>query len=103
MQISGRRCKVCDRKIVFSQDGKFCSHCGIVLHQACDSKSNCTICGDTFRFDELPGIDPIHEAVLPRTLRNENDSLAIAVVVSVAAGIIVIMYHVMMAAISNGH
>jgi hypothetical protein len=70
MQIAGSSCKVCKGKIVFSDEGKFCARCGTVVHLACDSRTECDVCGQPFQQYEPPRPDPVGEAVLPRALRS---------------------------------
>jgi hypothetical protein len=33
MQIAGNKCKVCERNIILSNEGKGCARCGAVVHR----------------------------------------------------------------------
>src|SRR5881396_2697693 len=96
MQIAGSTCNVCDRKVVLSLDGKFCPHCGIVVHRACEAETNCRVCGRAFREDEHPSVDPAREAVLPRALRERNTGVGVALLIAGVAGLVVILCYVFM-------
>ena len=69
MQIAGSKCGVCKQNVVLATEGKFCDHCGIVVHRDCHTKETCELCGCAFQEFERPNIDPIQDAILPRALR----------------------------------
>jgi predicted nucleic acid-binding Zn ribbon protein len=103
MEIAGRTCSICERKIVLSLDGKFCPHCGVIVHRACETQTKCHVCGQAFQENERPGIDPIWEAVLPRALRDKNTSIGVALICAVVGSLVVIFYYVFMELLSRGH
>ena len=95
MQIAGSKCKVCERNIVFSNEGKFCAHCGTVVHLACESQAQCGVCGQPFQQYEPPQADPLSEAILPPALRSAKSgapTFAILMVVALAILLIVAYY-----------
>lgn len=69
MQIAGNKCRVCGSPIVFSEEGKFCEHCGTVVHHQCDSSSKCPVCRRPYAYYELVQPDPLRDGILPRALR----------------------------------
>lgn len=69
MQIAGNRCKVCQREIILSREGKACVHCGTVVHLACESGARCDACGQPYQNYQPPKADPLSEAIVPSALR----------------------------------
>jgi hypothetical protein len=85
MQIAGSTCSLCGKKIVFSQDGKGCPDCGIIVHQDCESQNSCAQCGRAYQAYEPPVVDAASEAVVPRSLRTSGTEVTIAILVLVVA------------------
>ena len=102
MEIAGGTCTVCGRKVVFAQDGKCCSGCGIVVHQACDTGNACTRCGRAYEIRQPPVADPVADAIMPRGLRPSGSGTAVAVIV-VAAVLLVLMFSFLMLLLMGGH
>ena len=69
MQIAGNRCKVCERGIILSSEGKFCPRCGTCVHLACEPRGECDGCGQPYQHFEPPKADPRSQAVVPLALR----------------------------------
>jgi predicted amidophosphoribosyltransferase len=69
MQIAGNKCKVCERNIILSTEGKYCARCGTVVHRACEAQAKCEVCSDAYQAYERAEVDPLSEAILPRKLR----------------------------------
>ena len=80
MQIAGQTCKVCERTIVFASAGKYCAHCGTVVHLLCEPKAQCGVCGLAFQSWEPPEPDPRGQALIPRTLRFDTSGGVIAAI-----------------------
>ena len=89
MQIAGSTCVVCARKVVFAEEGKGCSQCGIVVHKACENHSTCSRCGAAYEIQQRGITDPIGDAVVPRRLRPSGPGAA--VVIMVVAGLLIIL------------
>jgi hypothetical protein len=86
MQIAGNKCKVCERGIILSTDGKFCERCGTLVHLACALADNCDVCGQRWQRYEPPKPDPMRDAILPLSLRPSKSGGAL-----VAAGLILLL------------
>ena len=84
MEIAGGTCAVCGQKIVFAEDGKRCSNCGIVVHGACDAQGTCSRCGRAYQVYERPPADPLRGAIVPRSLRPSSPAGPVIVIVIVA-------------------
>jgi hypothetical protein len=69
LQIAGNKCKVCELSIIFSNEGKFCVHCGTVVHCSCEPRATCTVCGRPYQVYERPKVDLLEDAVIPPALR----------------------------------
>jgi len=69
VQIAGNRCKVCQKEIILSREGKACVQCGTVVHLACELRDRCDVCGQPYQNYEPPKADPLSEAVVPSALR----------------------------------
>ena len=69
MQIAGNSCKICDRGIILSSEGKFCPRCGTCVHLACEPRDKCVVCGQPYQNFEPRKPDPLSEAVVPPALR----------------------------------
>jgi hypothetical protein len=69
MQIAGNMYKICGAAIVLSSDGEHCAYCGTYAHVACESGSNCSVCGKPLERYQRPQANPLAEAILPRSLR----------------------------------
>jgi hypothetical protein len=94
MQIAGSSCKVCGRKIVFSNEGKFCVRCTTVVHIACDPRTECGVCGQPFQQYEPPRPDPVGDAVLPRALRSgRSGPLIFAILLMVMFAILAFYFY----------
>lgn len=74
MQIAGSTCKICNRGIVFADEGKFCAECGVVVHLDCECKPVCGVCGRPFQRYERAKPDPALEGMLPPALRAAKSS-----------------------------
>lgn len=103
MQIAGSRCKVCERNIVFSTEGKFCSRCGTVVHLACESQAKCGVCGQPFQQYVPPKADPFSEAILPPALRSaKSGAPTFAILMAVALAILLIVaYYALQTALAH--
>lgn len=103
MQIAGSKCKVCERNIVFSNEGKFCAHCGAVVHLACESQAKCGVCGQPFQQYEPPQADPLSEAILPPALRStKSGAPTFAILMAVVLAILVIVaYYALQAGLAH--
>jgi hypothetical protein len=100
MQIAGSKCKICDRPIIFSSDGKFCPRCEATVHLSCESRDTCNACGEPFQYDRPSKADPLAQAFLPRRLRPAGTGagfLAISAVLLLAVAYAVWML------ITHGH
>jgi hypothetical protein len=102
MQIAGSTCEICHRTLVLSSEGKFCSRCRIIVHRACESQTECHVCGQPFQDFEPSVIDPIEEAVIPRGLRDVNTGMGVALLVAGVAGLIVILFCGLFYILSHG-
>jgi hypothetical protein len=69
MQIAGNTCRICDRGIILSSEGKFCPYCGTYVHLACEPRGKCDVCGQPYQIFEPPKADPLSDAVVPPALR----------------------------------
>ena len=90
MQVAGNKCKICERRIVFSNEGKFCAQCGVFVHLTCLPQAKCDICGQPFQHEESPSADPLRDAILPPALRPVNSgapmlAIGLALVVLIIA------------------
>ena len=90
MEIAGSRCTVCERNVVFAEEGKCCTQCGIVVHQGCDSQSTCARCGRPYEVHQRPVADPIGDAVVPRSLRPNSPAAPVAIIL-IAALLLILM------------
>ena len=77
MQIAGNRCKICERGIILSSEGKFCPRCGTCVHLACEPRGECGVCGQSYQNFERPKADPLSAAVVPPALRPGGPTFAI--------------------------
>jgi len=80
MEIAGSTCTVCGRHVVFAQDGKCCPTCGIVVHETCDTQSRCPQCDRAYEAQVRPILDPLRDAIVPRSLRSSTPG-AVAMVI----------------------
>ena len=69
VQIAGNKCKICERGIILSSEGKFCPRCGTCAHLACEPRGECGVCGQSYQDFERPKAGPLSEAVVPPALR----------------------------------
>src|SRR5262245_22063232 len=69
MQIPGNTCRICERRIVFANEGKFCRRCGVFVHLTCLPQAECDICGEPFQNEECQKHDPLRDAIVPPALR----------------------------------
>jgi hypothetical protein len=93
MQIAGNKCRTCGAKIICAYEGKTCVHCGSFVHGTCEPRATCDVCGQPFQQYELPGPDPLSEAILPRALRPaKGGAWAIAVLGAAILAIFVLGY-----------
>lgn len=95
-QIAGQPCQTCRKNIVLATEGKFCTHCGVVIHLVCEPAVQCGACGRLFDPYEPPTGDPLREALLPPALRVVSSSgplLAIfaAIVFSISAVVVILI------------
>ena len=89
MQIADSKCRICERKIVFSDEGKFCAHCGSVVHLACAPQAECDRCNQPFRLYAPPEADPAGEAVIPPAMRTgRSGGPVVAVLLVMVLGIL---------------
>src|SRR6185503_1004706 len=102
MQIAGETCEVCQRKVVFAAEGKGCAQCGTVFHQACEARTVCTRCGRSYEIQERPGVDPVGDAVVPRSLRPSGSGAAVAVML-MAAGVLILGFMFFIMWLMGGH
>src|ERR1039458_2897285 len=104
MQIAGSKCKVCERNIVFANDGKFCAHCGTVMHLACEPQTKCSGCGQLFQQYEPSSVDPMRDALIPQVLRSRSGGPVFAIVAAVFMLIVVLLiYYGLLYGLENGH
>jgi hypothetical protein len=104
MQIAGNKCRVCERSIVLSSEGKFCPTCGTFAHLACDELEMCEVCGQAFRHYEPPKPDPMREAIVPRGLRSVTvGQLAIALLLLLPAILFLVIWWLLMEDVARGH
>jgi hypothetical protein len=95
MQIAGENCKICGCQIVFSNEGKYCSCCSIVVHISCESRDECATCHQQFQIYEPPKFEVMRDALLPAGLRSGNNSgqkMALILTAVFALLVIVIFY-----------
>ena len=92
MQIAGRRCRICDREIILSGEGKFCASCGYCVHRACESRPVCAVCGKPFAFQERPAADPLSTSVIPRALRPTKSAAPLLAVLMVLLMMLLVYY-----------
>jgi hypothetical protein len=81
MDIAGSTCAVCGQHVVLAREGKRCSTCSIVVHRACDTQSQCSRCGRVYESQEQPVVDPLREAIVPRSLRPSRPGSPVAMAV----------------------
>jgi hypothetical protein len=92
MQIAGNKCKVCERNIILSIEGKYCARCGTVVHRACEAQAKCEVCGDAYQVYERPEVDPLSEAILPPKLRPAKSAgPTLAIILTTALGFLAII------------
>jgi hypothetical protein len=94
MQIAGSECKVCQKRIVFSDDGKFCARCGTCVHLACLPQAECDACGQPLQLADRTRVDPSSDAILPyalRPARSAGPMLAIILAVLLALLVIILV------------
>jgi hypothetical protein len=105
MQSAGNRCKVCERNIVLSSEGKYCPRCGTFAHVACEPQNDCPVCGQPFQGYERPEADPLRDAILPRALRPSGSGgpLMIALLILLPVVLFLIIYYAIMEALARGH
>ena len=104
MQIAGNKCKVCDRNIVLSSEGKFCARCGTFVHLICEPEAKCGVCAQPFQHYERPRVDPLSEAILPRALRTgKSGAPLMAALILLPALIVIIVYYAIMGVLAHGH
>ena len=92
-QIPGNNCQVCGQDIVLAAEGKSCPHCQTAVHLACEPRDTCTVCGQAYRLQERPQVDPLREAIVPPALRPARSgapALAIFIMAALALGILII-------------
>jgi len=97
MQIAGNKCKVCERNIILSNEGKGCARCGTVVHRTCEPRAQCDICHEPYQAYERPKVDPLSEAILPRALRpagSGGPTLALLLTTALAVLAIILWYSV---------
>ena len=75
MQIAGNTCKLCERRIILSIEGKFCAPCGTVAHLTCEPRAQCNVCDQLYQFFEPAKADPMADAVLPPALRPTSSGI----------------------------
>lgn len=76
MQIAGKTCDRCKRPIVFFDEGRYCSHCRVFFHIACDPRRVCGICRNPYECEEPRSSNPTDDAILPRALRPRSSGLS---------------------------
>jgi hypothetical protein len=91
IQIAGNKCKVCGQIIVFANEGKYCAHCGTVVHLACEPQTKCNCCGQLFQQYEPPDFDPLSAALIPPVLRSKSGGPMFAIVAAVFMLIVVVL------------
>jgi len=97
MQIAGNTCRICERRIVFGNEGKFCGRCGVFVHLTCLPQAECDVCGQAFQRQETPKPDPLRDAILPPALRPvTNGAPVLAIGLAVVLLIIVIILGVIL-------
>jgi hypothetical protein len=104
MQIAGTKCKVCEREIVLSKEGKFCARCGTALHIACEPAAACRVCGDEFQQYQPPKPEPLSEAVIPRAIRpvgSRAPATAILLTVLVAGALVLLAWYALMSGMGD--
>ena len=84
MEIAGSTCTICGQRVVLTREGKGCSACGIVVHQACHAQSKCGRCGREYEIPEPPFVDVARDAIVPRSLRPGRSASPVAAVVLAA-------------------
>jgi hypothetical protein len=96
MQIAGNACKICGRKIVFSNEGKFCANCGTSVHLGCEPEAKCDVCNQPLQHYEPPRADLLGQAILPPALRPAKSAgpmlTALLLLVSVLFFLIVLFF-----------
>ena len=92
MQIAGSRCRICEREIILSDEGKFCDSCGYCVHRGCESRSVCAACGKPFEFPERLAADPLANAVVPRALRPTKSAAPLLAVLMVLLMMLLFYY-----------
>jgi len=81
MEIAGSTCVVCGQHVVLAREGKACPACRVVVHRACDAQSQCSRCGGEYETQKQPIVDPMREAIVPRSLQPISPSSPVAMVV----------------------
>ena len=81
MEIAGSTCTVCGQHIVLAREGMCCPTCRIVVHRVCDTQSQCPRCGGAYEIQERPIVDPLREAIVPRSLRPGRPGSPVAMAV----------------------
>jgi|SRR5579859_1248940 len=95
LQIAGMDCNVCRQSIVIATEGKFCPHCQAAVHIACEPRDTCCVCGQAYRYQERPKVDPLTEAIVPRALRPARSgagALAVFIMGTLSVVILVIWF-----------
>jgi hypothetical protein len=105
MQIAGNKCRVCERNIVLSTEGKFCARCGTVVHSTCEAQAKCGVCGEAYQAYERPKVDPLDEAILPPALRPaKSGGPTLALLLTTALGLLVIiLWYAIEYALAHSH
>ena len=103
MQIAGNKCKVCERNIVLSREGKFCAHCGTAAHLACEPSGQCEVCGQPFQEEERPKSDLMRDTILPRALRPVKSAGPVLLLAALLAFLLFIAYYGFLELLASGH
>ena len=103
MQIAGNTCRVCERNIVLSSEGKFCCQCRTHVHITCDPRLKCDVCNQSFQQYERPANDPLGDAVTPRALRQGDPGLTAVALVCLGFALLIIIVCFFMALLREGH
>ncbi len=100
MQLAGSTCRVCDRKIVFSINGRYCARCGNCAHVTCEPQPDCGICSQPFQREEPINHQP--DTVAPPTSGIRADT-AVSLFLIFVVVVICIGYFIVTYAMAQGH
>jgi len=104
MQIAGANCKICGETVVLATEGKFCAHCDMVVHLACDSGLNCKVCGEPYKKHEIKKRDPLGDALLSPSMRaGRNGAPALVIFLLIPGFLVILVLYLIMEALSHGH